>query len=113
MLGIDGTGVGNVVLSYLELEMSNEHTRRPYTSFWVYSEPFCDLSYSLGPEGTFRVCITVRRDTSVGGVSIPIYATLPSAPPISFGSCAMTEIVCESCVFPQRNSPKTSLMLIV
>jgi hypothetical protein len=32
---------------------------------------------------------------------------------MSFGSCAMTDMVCDNWVFPQRNSPKTSLMLIV
>ncbi|KAL4945951.1 hypothetical protein BDV06DRAFT_183699, partial [Aspergillus oleicola] len=45
--------------------------------------------------------------------SVSMYATLPSAPPISRGSCATTDMVCESCVLPQRNSPNTSLMLML
>jgi len=40
-----------------------------------------------------------------------MYITFPSPPPCSFGNCAMTERVWASCVFLQRYSPYTSLML--
>ncbi|KAL4954917.1 hypothetical protein BDW69DRAFT_162184 [Aspergillus filifer] len=45
--------------------------------------------------------------------SVSMYATFPSAPPMSRGSWATTDMVCESWVLPQRNSPKTSLMLML
>ena len=40
-----------------------------------------------------------------------MYTTFPSAPPWSLGSWATTASVWASCVFPQRYSPNTSLML--
>jgi hypothetical protein len=44
--------------------------------------------------------------------SVSMTATRPSAPPFSLGSCAITAMVCESCVLPQPSplSAKSSMV---
>jgi hypothetical protein len=67
MLGVDSTSVGDVVLRYA---------------------PLVRYSTGTGTGTGTRTCLLQGTP-----FNIPMYATFPSAPPISLGSCAMTDIV--------------------
>lgn len=112
-------------------------------SVWVHAEPLCNLDNALGPKCTLCVDIGLEKSGQSIIRTYFFLGDLPLCPrllpfifwpkvsqavlPIqsgkqrkgnnrrtmSRGSCAVTDIVCESWVFPHRNSPKTSLMLML
>jgi hypothetical protein len=56
MLGVDSTGIGDVVLGCrLSISRSKRHAHA-LTGFWIKSEALSNLSNSLRSEGAFGVC---------------------------------------------------------
>jgi hypothetical protein len=98
VLAVLGTGLDDVLVGNL----------------WVDAEALRDLDDALRTECALGVCGRCCQrgfHEEMRGINAPMYATLPSPPPWLLGSWAITARVCASCVFLQRNSPNTSLML--
>jgi hypothetical protein len=64
VLRVDGSSVGDVVLSYILLVWCSRHNARTLTGLWVNTESLSNLRNPLRPKCTFGICGTRSEETS-------------------------------------------------